>query len=786
MFKQNLKIAYRNIKKGKLFSFINIAGLACGLSAAFIIALFITHELSYDKFHKNYDRTYLAYHTGFMKGYNVHTQFVFYDIIKNGITGIQKSAQMSSTWQPNYFIRDNNYIATENVYFADPELFEILTFNFIYGSPKNISDVNSVLISESALNKYLPGMKNAVGETIQIQLGAAKHFLKVAGIFKDVPAASHMRPDFIMSMGIIRRDCKDHLDDWGFNNPITYILLNPDADKEEVAKSINAVVNKNTPEGSKEKFFLLPLTGLHINDIDISIGKKGSLSKIYIFTVIGIIILLMACFNFINISVAGAASRAKEIGVRKTIGAGRGALIKQLLTESVLIAFMALPIAIILTEILTPPAIEFFDREIGINYISDWKYLTAALALVMAAGLFSGSYYAFAASRFNPIEALSNKINFASSKSSFRRILITLQFAVFTGMIICSIVMYNQMNYLSDADLGYNKENVLKLRIPNGIDAQPQTFKKILSETPGVNCVSINSTTPPSMGNIVYSRFGIPSEKKLYDVNEIQCDENYMKVLGLELIKGEFFSEEDCNTENDKIILNESAAKVFGINSLGYVHSKTGETWHVIGIIKDFNIADLYGAVGSMVMRTGNDFRANYTLRISGKGVPQTMERIQKQWSGFYPDIPFEYQFVDEEYDARYRDDMHLSQMIGFFTGVALYIAVIGLFGISAYSASQRMREIGIRKVFGASVKQLVFLLNKEVLIISIIGSIIAFPLSYYLTEKWLNTFAYKIELGFGIFASAFGLSLLIGLAAVSSQAFKAAIANPIESIRSE
>ncbi|HEX3073289.1 MAG TPA: FtsX-like permease family protein, partial [Ignavibacteriales bacterium] len=498
------------------------------------------------------------------------------------------------------------------------------------------------------------------------------------------------------------------------------------------------------------------------------------------------LILLMACFNFTNLGTAGAASRAKEIGVRKAIGASRKILIGQFLTESVLIAFIAFPLAVVLTEILTPLAGKFFDRNIAINYLTDWKYLGMIMGLVALTGLFSGSYYALTVSRFNPVAVLSQKTNFSSSKSPFRKILITFQFVIFTGMIISSIVMYSQMEFLSGTDLGYKKENVLNLQIPYGIERDRATFKQMLTQVRGVRSVSINSTTPPFMGNILFYSYTAVSENKEYEMILIECDENYRDALGLRMAKGEFFTGDDMKNSNDKAVINETAAKIFGINTIGYTESKTGEPLNVIGIVKDFNINDLYGKIEPIIMRAGNRASNNYTIRIDGRAVPRVMERIQDTWKEFYPELPFEYKFLDDEYDARYRDDMRLSKMIGFFTGVALFIAVIGLFGISAYSASKRMKEIGIRKVFGASVGQMVFLLNKEVLLISSLGSLIAFPLAYYLMNKWLESFAYKIELDYGIFLASFALSLLIGIAAVSSQAFKAAAANPINSIEAE
>ncbi|HEX3073288.1 MAG TPA: FtsX-like permease family protein [Ignavibacteriales bacterium] len=785
MLKQNLKIAFRNIKKGKLFSFINIAGLAFALSAAFIILLFVSHELSYDKFQKNYDRTYIAYHKGFMGGYHVPTPFVFADAIRDAIPGAERIAQVSETWQEDYFVKDNNFIKTENVYYAEQGIFDILTFDFAYGSPKNFSfDVTSVLISESAREKYFPDNENAVGQVIQLQTGTTKHLLKIAGIFKDIPSASHFRPDYIMSMELVRRENADALTEWGFNNPVTYVLMKKNADMNEALKTINAIVKKANPQ-NYEEYSLLPLAGLHINDLGLSIGKSGSAGKLYIFSAIGVLILLMACFNFINMSTAGAAARAKEIGIRKTIGADKWSLIKQLLSESFLTAFIAFPLAVLLTEILTPMAAKLFDRDFDASIITNWKYLGLTFLIVLFTGIFSGSFYAVSASKYNPIQALNNKLNFNSAKSPFRRALITLQFIVFTGMIICSIIMFDQMEYISAADLGYKKENVLNLNIPYGIDAKSETFKEILKQVPGVRNVSINSTTPPAMGNFLATTYKLPAEEKELVVNVIFCDENYKDALGLNMVKGEFFSG-PFRENNEMIVLNEAAAKLFRINSPGYAQSPRGENWNVTGIIKDFNITDLYGKIGPVIIKFSRDFISNYTVRINGKETRGVMEKLQQKWSEFYPDLPFTYKFIDEEYDARYRDDMRLSQMIGFFTGAALFIAVIGLFGISVYSASQRMKEIGIRKVFGASIRQIMVMLNKEVFVISIIGSVIAFPLAYYLMSKWLETFAYRIKIGYEDFILAFVLSFTIGIAAVSFQAFKAAIANPIDSIRSE
>ena len=799
MFKNYLKIAFRNILGKKEHSFANIIGLSLGMLVAFIVFFLIVHETSYDRYQKDADRTFILYsHPEGTDYYSAYTSLVLAATLKDKYPEIESIAQVRALGEELNLIKGNDYYKLDNGFLADVEICKILSFNFISGDVNSyFKKPNAVLISQNMLEKYFGGNKNIIGNTIKIKHYQADYFAEITGIFQNVPENSQFRPEMVLNTQLYTNKNKDILSNWGYNNFITYIHLKSNVNKQDLLNKINSLLNASITEATgnntKIEYCFLPLTDAHLHSAGISgiFGKKGSVHKNYVYLSIGLLTLLIGCINFININTAKSSVRAKEIGVRKVVGASRQGIVLQLLTESLMVSLFSLPITLMLFELSAPYLSAYFDRPFKINYCHDWQYLVGLIVMVLFVGIFSGFNSALITSKHMPVDILKGQSRIKSSKSYFRRILISVQFIVFSGMLVCSLVIYNQMKFLKDADIGYNKNNLVALLIPSGINnSQGESFVNELRQIPSIANASITSSIPPSLGNRLTRGMKSISKpnQEVVQYQMIECDENYKSVLGLKIKEGNFFEKTTATTRGIvHAVINETAEKELGLkHPIGEILNFNGHKIQIIGIVKDFNYNALYDPITPLVFLPTKTMLAGVVIKLSNVNITATMDAIRIRWNAFFPNSPFTFKFVDEELDKLYRKDQLFGTLITCFAIIATSIAVIGLAGLVAFTTSRRFKEIGIRKVLGASAYKILLLLTTEIFVIFFVACLISFPITYYLMTGWLETFVYRTKITFDVFAIVFVTTLVIALLAVGFQSIKAAMANPIKTLRYE
>jgi putative ABC transport system permease protein len=594
MLLNNIKYTLRSIKKDKSYTFLNIFGLAAGLTVTSLVLLFVLHELSFDSYQNNSDRIYVTYYnvTG-TENYSANTPFILSQALKDNLTGIEEIAQVSQIfWSSVNLFQDRNFIELDNCYFADPAIFNILSFDFLRGSAQTFS-VNkySVLLSENYAIKYFPNNKSIIGNSITIHMGSYKYELEIAGIFKDAPFYTHFRPDIIFPMALFKTQEPEAVLSWSYNNPITYLLLEESISKKTFENNLTAYI-KTKSEQKGLRYHLLPLSDLHLYSTHISglFGKRGNINMIYIFTSIAFLTLLVSCINFINISTVRSSLRAREIGIRKVIGASKFSLIKKLLFESLFITFISFIISLATLELLMTFAEQLFDRSFNQNLFKNWEFLIFLIIISVLSAILSGIYSAVISANQNPLEVIKSQARISSSNSFFRKSLISFQFLIFSALIISSFIINSQIQFVRNIDLGYNKEQILVISIPSSdYINNSKIFKNELLKYPQVKHVALSSTVPPSFGNQLAISFRADGAAEPIKLRVIYCDESFMDVLGLNLESGRFFNTYDSDSSNPKAVLNIKAKDDlnFGIPG-GNFEKMLGNRIEIIGVIDNF------------------------------------------------------------------------------------------------------------------------------------------------------------------------------------------------------
>jgi|GEM_PF-5352945 putative ABC transport system permease protein len=782
MIKHYLKYSYQILRKDKLFTLLNILGFAIGITVCSLIAFYILYEYSFDTLNKNYDRIYTVYSNADRAC--ATTPFVFGTTIKNKIPGIQKSVQvLDGLWVLPGIVINNKILKIDNCYSADPELLDIFSFEYLSGSKIIFaSKINSVLISQNTAVKYLKKDEQAVGKPIKIYMGGLKLNLKIAGIFKDAPGNSHLRPNIIIQIDNIKKLIPPkELNNWNSSAPTTYVLLTNPSVKSRVEQQINKLVPVNN-----SGYHLLPLADQHLRASNISflIGKKGDINKIYIYLIIGFFTLLIACINYINFNTAKSAMRAKEIGIRKIAGANRWTLIKQLAAEPLILSCAAIPIVVALLALTLPYADSIFDRDIQATLFTNWNYFFALLALILLTGVLSGIYSAVLITVYKPLDLIRNQMNLKTSKSYFRNSLLFIQIVIFSGLIMSSLIIYRQMQLIKKIDIGYNKYCTLVTTFPGPpYYDQFKTFVKELKNYPGILNGTIASVVPPSEKDVIRMIGSSPSTKKAFCYSYIECDENYKDVIGLTLTEGRFIS--DASADNE-IVINEKLEKDQRLKHAAGKYIDIFGKKLVVGVVKNFYMNSLYEPIEPLFMAKGKNISSYLALRLNPKDLSGGINLFKNKWKQFFPNLICDYFFIDEEFDNKYKDDQYFGTLIGTFSIVASLIAVIGLIGLTTYIISKKKKEIAIRKVLGASVFNIVYVLTKETLIITLFGCLVAALISNYFMEIWLRRFAEKISITPDIFIIGFCITLLITISSVALLAVKAALGNQMDSLRNE
>ncbi len=820
MLQNYIKIAFRNLLRYKIFSLINLLGLTIGLTCCLLIALFILDELSYDKYHANADRIYRVTRSFLEKDGSVqlhlgHVAPPFGPLIKNDFKEVEEVVRMLQTTRNLRY--EDKVFNEQNVFLAEENLFKIFTIDVLKGNPdKALSDPFTIMLSDEMVKKYF-GKEDPMDKMMQVDgLFAAK----VSGVFKKFPSNSHWHPDFLVSFSTLRDSAiygeAQLRTNWGNNSFSTYLLLPKNYDTKKLEGQFPAFLDRHmnanmSPDGSAikpssfTKLFLNKMTDIHLHSqLDSEIEPNGDIKRVYIFGAIALLILLIAAINYMNLATARSATRAKEIGIRKVAGAQQQELMRQFLSESLLMTLLAMILAIGLTWLALPLLEGLTGKDLTILSILNGRFAALALGVTVLVGLLSGIYPAVFMSSFQPITVLKGifplggRGGVSGGNVSLRKVLVVAQFCISIILISCTGIVFQQLKYMQNKSLGFDKEHVITLPYYNNITDKWDAFRTELMSNPNVKNVGRSLLVPSNrllnsagtakvpMGDSV-----INSSETLYMVF---ADHEFFPTYGIDFAAGRNFSRDFPTDDSTAFIINETAMRMIGWQDPKEGVDKPfeygGRKGRLIGIVKDFNFESLHSNINPIVFfipQSGSRFTySDISIKIDGNNIQNALNSIEKNWQQFLPDFPYQYTFVDESFGQLYEAEQRQGRLFTIFSGIAIFIACLGLFGLAAFATSQRVKEIGIRKVLGASVGSIVALISKDFVLLVLIAAVIAVPVAWYAMSNWLADFAYRIHLPWWMFAVAGLIALLVALGTVSMQAVRAAVSNPVNSLRSE
>lgn len=790
MLRNYLKFAFRSLKRHKIYSFINIFGLAVGMTCAILILLWIQDELSYDRFHENANDIYRVvekwqYSSGEMD-YNRVTPGPLAPVLKADYPEIILSTRFFMSfekWQLTY--DKKSYLSPGAA--VDNDFFSIFTFPFVKGNSQTaFPKPHSMVITED-LAKKIFGDDDPLGETIHME----QRTFEITGIIENIPRNSHLRFDFLIPCEIF----SSYMEGWTSNSCYTYVLLQKNQSYKKLSEKIEGVIQKNSPT-SIETLYLQPLNQIHLYALE----GGGLISYVYIFSALAFFILLIACINFMNLSTARSAKRFKEIGIKKVVGSSRIQLIKQFLSESILLSLVAFACAVILVELLLPVINSMLGIQLKMHF-SGGLFLSLAGIAIMT-GIISGSYPAFFLSSFNPATVLKGHLSLIpfgqqgtrksssgfSRSSTFRRILVVTQFSLSIIFIVCALVVYSQLGFIKKRDLGFAKEHIVHLRMRGELRQKYEAIKNELLKNSNILSVTVTDRTPVMWRNSTdnVSWEGKKADEKI-GIGVRIVDYDYLKTFQMEMAQGRFFSKEFLTDAKEGFIVNEAAVKAMGMKSpLAKRFSLWSRQGKIIGVIKDFHTESLHEEIEPFVLLIYPDWYAWMSVKLKSDNVSGALGFLENKIKEFVPGYPLEYQFLDEEIDNLYKSEQLTGKIIIYITLLALIISCLGLFGMASFTAEQRIKEIGIRKVLGASASGIAFLFSREFTKWVAIASLFAWPIAYFAMNRWLQNFIYRIRIGWWTFFLAAALALVIALITVSYQAIKAATSNPVDALKYE
>jgi|SRR6218665_1323555 len=796
MIKTYFKIAFRNLWKNKAFTFINLAGLAIGLTCCMLMVLYLQHELSYDKFQKNADRiarVTMAYSfNGGEERKTVLTSTKVFPSFKRSFPEVEEGVRMSGG-RPVLVKYDNQLFNEPDFLFADSTFFTVFpSFGLVQGQSNQVLRAPyMVVLSESAARKYF-GKNSPVGKTIQ--LGSAQKDYLITGVAKDCPSNSQIKFDFLASFSSMGPAQEETY----FNaNYITYLLLKDQQSIASLQKKIAPFMRKEiSDKGTMISYTLEPYTSVHLHSPYDGFEPNSNISYIYITSGIALLILVIACFTYVNLSTARSMERAKEVGVRKVSGAFRSQVFWQFIGESALISVLAMLLSFILASVMLPAFNKLAARDLQFSGLMNPAVLVTALAILVVISLMAGSYPALILSRFQPVKVLKGSFRNTGSGTWIRKSLTVFQFSISAFLVIATFVMQRQLNYIQTKKLGYDRDHVLVMPMDQKINDKSDLFKTVFRSNPEIITVSKSYKTPVTIEG-GYAMSNSPTNENAMSVKANPVDEDYLKVNNLEIIAGTDLTKQDlldvANEDYQKnyfhFVLNESAARALGWTPQEAIGKKMfldlSRPGEVKAVIRDFHFASLHSTVEPLVLFPDN-WGAVMQVKVTGKNLPQTLAFLESKWKELAPHRPFEYRFMDEDYNKMYASELRTGKVFTVFAVIAILLACLGLFGLSAYSVQQKTKEIGIRKVLGASSAGIAALLVNQFVKLVILSFVIAVPIAWMLSEKWLASFAYRTDVPVYIFAIA-GFSIIaIAMFTVSTQAIRAALSNPVKSLRTE
>ncbi len=796
MLKNFFTTTIRSLWKNRGISFLNIAGLTLGLTSFLLVALYVIDEIRYDRYNTKYDRIFRVNtdlkHNGAVTSFAVSAPPLG-EALVNNFPEVEQSARLMPLRNVR-FRKDGEILREDNVFYADPSAFTIFTLPAIHGDPvAALKAPGSIVITESVAERYF-NTTDALGE--RITRADDSTFLEVGAVIKDMPSQSHFHGEIFLSLASNQAASKTNFNQFSFN---TYVLLTADASRPELEAKLPSFLRKHLNKdmdmdkfekgGNYIQIALTPLQDIHLHsNRQRELEGNGDIHYVYIFSAVAVLLLFLACVNFMNLSTARSADRAREVGVRKVLGSLRKTLIAQFLTESILLTMLSIFIACMLAWQLLPVFNAIAGKSISIT-LRDFAWMAPVLAgLTVTVGILAGFYPAFFLSRFQPIQVLKGRLSTGFRGRTVRSILVVFQFSTSTFLIIGAFAIYHQLSYLMKKDVGFDREQVLSIKYVSVLE-DPGVLKHQVKALAGVKDATLSGFLPTGgsrqPNNIsVAGKEGILSEFWL-------VDSDYIPTLGMTLLAGRNFSDQ-LATDSSAIIINETAAKMLGITTTGLndvVHAgPVGgfKDYHVIGIVKDFNFNSMRDNITPLVMVIGSDWSASLNVRVKGGQLTTVLGQIEKQWKELMPAQEFDYSFMDEDFEAIYKTELKMENLFMIFAVLAIVIACFGLFGLSAYATEQRSKEMSIRKILGATLANLMATLSVDFIKPVLVAILITIPLAWLAMEKWLQTFAYKESISVWLFII-IGISIVfIAMATVSFQCARAALVNPAETLKSE
>ncbi len=809
MFRNYLKIAWRNLTKYKFISFINLFGLTVGLTCCLLILTYILHELSYDKYHNNSENIYRVtriFNNPQTKDVSLHLGTVsppFGPLLQNDFKQIQKMTRLLSNGNTAFRYEDKIFYEND-CYFADEYLFDVFKVDVTKGNPKKaLTDPFSVMLKEDIAKKYF-GNEDPINKTVRLDNNIA---CKVTGVFKAFPSNSHVHPGILISFNTLKDTSiygEENLrTNWGNNSFLTYMVLPENTNIKSMEAQFPAFIDRHMPRNTNSRFkqsegtslTLQKLTDIHLRShLDYEAEENGDIKRVYVFSAIALFILLIACINYMNLATARSALRAREIGVRKVVGAQRKELISQFLSESVLLCFVAIILAFGLTALTLPWLNEASGQNLSIQMLMRWQVLLPLFFVPIVIGIVSGLYPAIFLSSFRPVMVLKGLFKARGANISFRKVLVTAQFAISIILIVATAIVFQQLKYMQNTNLGFDRDHIVTMPYLSGLNENYESFRNELLSNSNFKNVGRSGRIPTgrlldAMGARV--RSGDTLAPSNVTVKYVMIDKDFMSTYGIKVVAGRGFSR-DFTTDSASFLINEAAVKELGFgkneDAVGKPFGYGGIDGQLIGVFNDFHFESMHQTIVPMVLlmpRTPN-FYGNISVKISGANIAATLEHMEKTWKKFQPESPYSYTFMDERFDRIYQSESRQATIFTVFAFIAIFIACLGLLGLSAFAISQRLKEIGIRKVLGASIGNIVGLLSKDFLKLVVLAALIAFPVAWYAMRSWLNDFAYRINIPWWIFLVAGLVAAAVALITISFQAVRAATANPVKSLRTE
>ena len=776
MIKNYLKVAFRNIIRHKVLSAINILGLAIGIACTVLILQWVQHELSYDRFHENAENLYVA---TFSNGSPV-TPSALAGFLKSEYPEILNTSRLTYGGRNLLTVRETKTME-DGCIMTDPAFLEMFTIPFLRGNPQTaLNDPYSIIISQRIAEKYF-GTEDALYKTITYGVSTD---LKVTGIFQNYPENSHMVFEYILPIAFLKEE-GHNINTWDWNNLWTYVQLRDQVPVASVDVKISNVVENHRPQDQRA-LSLQPITRLHLYRFN---TNSGPIIYVYLFSAMAFFILLIACINFMNLTTAHSTIRAKEVGIRKTVGAGKTDLIRQFFTESVLLTLFSLFIGIVIIILFLPSFNTLTGKQFTVRLLSRQAGILGIFGITLFTGIVAGSYPALFLSRFQPIKVLKGTLTAGNKGALFRKVLVVLQFTVSIFLIFMTLMIYSQVIYLRGMDLGFNKENIVYFDIGSRFRQNMETVKTGLRANPNIRAVTLVNVAPycfitnAGYGDVHWE--GKTGQQVKMVMTSVDYD--YLDVFGLKMSRGRFFSKEYMTDVSDGYVVNEAAVKAMEMDDpIGKELTIWELKGRIVGVIQDYHFESLRSKIVPMAMRIQPDNYYQACVRIRPGDVPATLAFLEKKWHEIYPEYPFEYRFLDDAIDSRYRSEERIGKIVTHFTILAILISSLGLFGLASFAAERRTKEIGIRKVCGATVMGLLLLLSKDFLRLVLFAWILAIPAAYYLMDKWLSVYAYRVPLNIFVILFAGMVSIIVSIFTVSYHTLKAARANPVQALRYE